>query len=198
MKKAYYTIISILLLAINSYGQCLCGYLQLQIHIDDLNFKGDNSNYEFIPIENPKKSLANSRTRSLKKSDFTNDTLNLYFSTGAGIKKLKIEIKNKHKASSMQLTLLNMTYDNAYFIDLTSYIPDDYIFDWNKINACQSQNKTSRIVECEGMAFIQLNLQTKNSNFNNNIIKVVDLEYFLNKNDNSAKKRSTNRNKRKN
>ena len=83
----------------------------------------------------------------------------------------------------MQITILNMIYDNDYLIDLSKFTSGNYIFDWKKIDACQAHNKTSRIVECEGMKFIQLDLQTKNVNFNNNKIKVQDLEYFINKSD---------------
>jgi len=185
MKKAIYiTIIIFLLFSLNSYGQCLCGNIQLKIPIDDLSYKNDNSNYELIVIEKPERFSYDSKI--LNKSYFSNDTLNLNFSTGFGINKLKIELKNRVNATSMQITLLNMTYDNDYLIDLSKFISGNYTFDWKKIDACQSQNKTSQIVECQEMIFLQLDLQTKNLNFNNNKIKVPDLNYFLDKNDHSA------------
>jgi hypothetical protein len=191
MKKAHYIIIIVIILfGLNSYGQCLCGNIQLQMSIDDLSFRNDSSNYELIIIEKPERLSFDSRI--LNKSYFSNDTLNLNFSTGTGIKKLKIELKNKINASSMQLTILNMAYDNNYFIDLSKFISGNYIFDWEKIDACQTQNKTSRIVECQGMKFVQLDLQSEGLIFNHNKIKPLLLENFSNKNDDLIKTGNNN------
>lgn len=184
MKKGILiTIFTTFLFSLSSYGQCLCGEIELKVCIDDLSFKNDNSNYELKLIEKPKFLSLHSKT--LTKKYFSQDTLKLTFRTGPGINKLKIELKNNKNASSMQITILNMIYDNDYFIDLSKFTSGNYSFDWEKINACQTLNRTSKLVECEDIEFIQLNLGTKNSKFNINKIKVQDLKCFLNKENNA-------------
>lgn len=185
MKKAFYiTILIIFSFGSISYSQCLCGDAELKVLINDLSFENENSNYELIVIEKPKKIAFD--TKILTKRYFSRDTLKLKFGTGAGINKLKIELKNKTNASSMRITILNMTYDNDYYIDLSQFTSGDYIFNWEKIDSCQSLHRTSTIVECKGMKFAQINLQKTNSRFNNNEIKVLDLKYFRNKDNNSS------------
>jgi len=164
----------------NSFGQCLCGKFEIQIYFDDLVFLNGNSNYELKFLEKPK-SIHYTSGR-LKETVFSKDTLKISLSTDAGIQKLVIQLKNIHSKSTMNLAITNMTYDNYYFIDVGNYIKGNYRFNWDIINKCQSENKTNKSVNCNGIKFKQLELLSMkeiNSGFNHNKIKVADINSFL-------------------
>lgn len=166
-----------------SNGQCLCGKLEIQICFDDLIFSNGNSNYELSFLEKPK--FIHHTTGILKENAFSKDTLKIILPTENGIQKLVIQLKNTLTKSSMNLTIKSMYYDNDYFIDIGNYVEGHYIFDWQKINRCQSQNKTTKIVDCEGMEFKQLLLLSEKTligDFNHNKIKVLKLNSFLQNN----------------
>ena len=60
--------------------------------------------------------------------------------TGGGIDKLTFSIRNNKTNAEMIITIINMTYDNPYFIDLTRFSSGHYFFDWRKIDKCQKEN----------------------------------------------------------
>ena len=183
MKKILLIIFLIILNLPNSYGQCLCGKFEIQINFDDLNFSNGNSNYELNFFEKP--NFIHYPGGLLKKNAFSKDTLKVVLPTNSGIQKLVIQLKNIVTKSTMNLTITNMTYDNDYFIDFGKYLEGNYLFDWNRINKCQSKNKNTKIVECEGMEFEQLVLLSEkpmSGSFNHNKISVYNSNSFINPN----------------
>lgn len=180
MKNILLIICIFILYTSNIYAQCLCGKLEIQICLDDLNFTNGNSNYELKILEKPTWFTKSGGT--LKNSAFSNDTLKIVIPTESGIQKLILQLKNTTTKASMEFTILNMQYDNDYFIDLGHFTSGNYTFDWTKINTCQSKNKTQKIVDCDEMVFQQLVLLSEKpmtGNFNHNKIRVVDLNSFL-------------------
>mgnify|MGYP001800048999 CR=1 FL=1 len=179
MIKRFFLIFLAIVNAPNTFGQCLCGKLEIQKYVADLNFEEDKSNYELQFLEKP--TWVPDLKRVLGRKAFSNNTLNLVVPTHQGINKLVIRLKNTITKSSMYLTLTNIIYDNDYFVEIEQYSSGKYLFDWKKINRCQSKNRTINIVDCEGMKFQQLELIEEKpilGNFNHNKIKVANLSSF--------------------
>lgn len=181
--QVYKKIITILIVLVATnvslFSQCLCAFVKFTIVLEDLYFTSDSSNYSIeTTIMYPGNPSEYSR-RITKKSHLEKDTLFFQFPTGGGINTLQFLIKNHTAETEMVITVLNMRYDNPYFIDLGRFTQGSYLFDWRKINQCQGQNPLDNIVDCENMKFYQLQLKDDaGSSFNHNKIKPFCLEYF--------------------
>lgn len=173
----YLNILSILLILINSslFSQCLCGKLELRIQLKNLEIIDDLSNHS-IKIVNSQKFYGTEYYYKISSMNLMKDTLIYFFPTENGIDTMIVMIINDDTKEKMAISFLNMTYDNPYFIDLGIFHPGNYVFDWEKIDKCQTNNPSHTIIECDDMKFFQL--QLKDGYFNHNRIKPYNLEYF--------------------
>ncbi|RQO30816.1 hypothetical protein DBR32_08835 [Taibaiella sp. KBW10] len=111
------------------------------------------------------------------------DTAFFQFNTGSGIETLVFSITHKKTKKVMSVTILNMFHDITYFIDLTTFTPGHFLFDWRQINQCQKEHKTKVLVNCKGQKFYQLELVDEKSTtwpkgFVHNSIKPFKLSFF--------------------
>ena len=166
----------------NLYSQCMCGKIKFRLILTDLEFKNDETNYLIKTIVAPN-FLSDEKGKKFKKSEISGDTVNFQFSTHGGIDTLTFSIKNLTTKTEMLITVLNMTYDNPYFIDLTIFSSGHFFFDWRKIDKCQKENLTTELIECDGIKFYQLQLVNKkdinwNVGFVHNKIRPFDIYLF--------------------
>jgi hypothetical protein len=181
----YRSLIIIVVFAITSgnlFSQCLCSEIKFQLILSDLKFKKNSSNYSTKIITAPD-FLKMEKWKKIKKMEINGDTLNFQFRTQGGIDTLTFTIINNKTNDEMIITVINMTYDNPYFIDLTTFSSGHYFFDWQKINKCQKEKPTIEFINCDGMKFYQLQLKTEKEisllgNFVHNKIKPYDLKQF--------------------
>lgn len=177
------TIIIFVVLAIiisNMFSQCLCSEVKFRLILSNLEYRKDVSNYSIKTIAAPD-FIKIDTWRNFNKTEIKGDTLNLEFKTGGGIDTLIFIIRDNKTNGKMIITVVNMTYDNPYFIDLTTFSCGDYFFDWQKINKCQEENKTIKFIECEEMKFYQLQMETEKEYtlpFVHNRIRPYTLKFF--------------------
>jgi len=163
----------------NLFSQCFCSEIKFQLILPDLKLK---KNYSIKTIVAPNFTKIEN-WRNIKKVEIKGDTLNFQFMTGGGIDTLIFAIRNNKTNAEMIITIINMTYDNPYFINLIRFSSGHYFFDWQKIDKCQKENLTNELIDCDGMKFYQLQLKTAKEfslpgSFVHNKIKPYNLKYF--------------------
>ena len=169
-KKIVITLIIVMATSISLSAQCFCGRMRFRVVLDSLCFIGDSANYSFeTTIVGSWRRLPTNyimpNIQINKESNIKKDTLSFQFGTGSGRDTLQFVIKNHTTNAEMIITVLYMTHDNLYFIDLGHFTQGNYLFDWDKIDRCQTENPADNIVECDGMKFYQL--QLKNGDYFN-------------------------------
>lgn len=169
----------IILLSSISYSQCLCSEIKFKLQLkDDVSHYSIKVDYapEFILIKN---------WRKFNEYEVKGRTVNFQYETQGGVDSLVFVLKNNETNENMKVTVLNMTYDNPYFIDMTTFTMGDYLFDWKKINECQRKFPTKILIKCKKIKFYQLQLRSikelKDNNFVINKIKPLKLKYFKRK-----------------
>ncbi|HTN18274.1 MAG TPA: hypothetical protein VL092_11370 [Chitinophagaceae bacterium] len=143
-----------LLFTQQSGAQCLCADMRFRIVVPGLQYREGQTNYRLHTL-----------TRDIGfgndhfyPSQIKGDTLSFSYPTGGGIDTLIFRIESPNRGKYMQVYVLNMHYDIDYFIDLTTFTPGAYLFDWASIGACQQAQRKDTLVHCEGAGFLQLKL----------------------------------------
>lgn len=152
--------------------------LQFQLILSNLKFKKDCSNYSIKTIVAPyhPQTAGIWKWRNFKPAEIKGDTLSLGFDTRFGIDTLIFAIRNNKTNAKMTITVLNFSYNEIYFIDLTKFSPGHYFIDWRKIDKCQRENPCTELIDCDGMKFYQA--QEEEASFFCNKIRLYDLKRF--------------------
>lgn len=175
--KKLFLLIIILISSI-SYSQCLCSEIKFKLQLKD-----DVSNYS-IQVNNAPEFISTKNWRKFMEYEVKGRIVNFQYETQGGIDTLVFVLKNIKTNENMKVTVLNMTYDNPYFIDMKTFTKGDYLFDWKKINDCQRKNIANKLVKCKKMKFYQLEpkiekvFYSKKNIFSVNKIKVYKLKCF--------------------
>lgn len=157
-------------------SQCLCSNIKFSLVLTDLKVKNKTSNYS-IKILKPNGFLTE-KERNFTIEELKCDTVNFQFPTGGGIDTLTFIIKNITLNKEMKVTVTHMTYDNPYYIDLTTFTDGNFVFDWLTIGKCQRENLSETLIECDGRKLYQLQLKTDKEHFCHNKIKPFELKDY--------------------
>jgi hypothetical protein len=181
MKKYCCILFCLIVLSIRIQAQCFCSEISFRILLKDKVSLNGESNYS-IKIVSPK-SLSGKIDRKIYRNEINGDSTKFQIPTGGGIDTLVFLINNLSEKTEMKVTNLHMTYDNPYFIDLTSFRPGSFLFDWQKIDKCQKENISKEFVECDKQKFYQLELVNAKdiywpNGFVHNKIRPQELDFF--------------------
>ena len=145
--------------------------------LTDLKILNSEANYSIIASGNSRY-INSDKEVQFKKSDLKGDTVNFQFNTGPGIDTLTFTVTNITSKAKMIVTVTHLHYDNHYFIDLTTFKPGQFFFDWDKIDECQSNNFDQKLIQCEGKMLYQLKLKARPGDLGSNEIRPLDIKQF--------------------
>ncbi|MCP4179667.1 MAG: hypothetical protein GY756_18060 [bacterium] len=174
MRKYFLILILLKLIVFNSSAQCLCGDVRFKIKMPDLKIENNDAK-SLINIAYPEGIFYN---KEEMKVNYNLDTLNIRYPTGGGIVKITFEIKNYTTNEVMSITFLNMIHDSYYNIDLTSFQPGHFIFDWLEICRCQLNNPSKGITDCNDKEFYTFDFKGSNEYYVYTNLKLLNLEMY--------------------
>ncbi len=158
-------------------SQCLCGTYEFDIELQEVEFNNQVSNYSITIVKDSTTIIF--KNKLLGESDLKDNQLHLDIATGGGINTLQILIQRIDTPQTMQITTLHMGYDNPYHLDIATFTPGNYTFDWSKISKCQRNHIGDQIIDCNGMKFIQLKPELYGiGQFIHNDIRPIDMASF--------------------
>ncbi|MBL7713441.1 MAG: hypothetical protein JNL13_13300 [Chitinophagaceae bacterium] len=143
-----------LLTAWSVQAQCLCADMRFRLVLPGLQFRDGQTNYRIRTVT-PERALS---FNHFDPAQITGDTVRFSIPTGGGIDSLVFTLSFPDKSLEMNICVLHMHYDIDYFIDLTTFAPGTYLFDWEAIGACQQQHREGSLVHCGDSSFHQLKL----------------------------------------
>lgn len=156
---------------------CPCNDIQFQLILPNVKLKKDSANYAIKMIGDYfNRANVGGRWRNFEKAEIKKNVLRFALDTKSGVDTLKFVIRNDRTNAEMIITVTNIIFDTAYFIDLTKFSPGHYFIDWQKIDTCQRENPCTELIDCDGMKFYQV--QEEEASFFCNKIKLYDLEGF--------------------
>ena len=168
----------------NLYSQCLCSEIKFRLVLPNFISNNAQPNYLIKTLTPNFIKKNNELSFDNIKSSLNGDTVDFQCRTGGGIDTLSFVIKNITTKDEMIVTVVHMTYDNPYFIDLTTFTIGHFLFDWTMLNKCQKENLNTELVEFGNLKFYQLELVNKTdiywpNGFVHNKIRPLDLKLFL-------------------
>lgn len=143
-----------LLTAWSVQAQCLCADMRFRLVLPGLQFRDGQTNYRIRTVT-PERALY---LNHFDPAQISGDTVRFSYPTGAGIDSLVFTLSAPDKRPEMKIYILHLHYDIDYFIDLTTFTPGAYLFDWQQIGACQQQYREDSLVNCGASSFLQLKL----------------------------------------
>lgn len=139
-------------MAWSATAQCLCADMRFRLVLPGLKYRNGQTNYRIHTIT-PEASL---RADRFFPAQIKGDTVSFSYPTGAGIDSLVFIITPPDRQLGMKVCVLQMHYDIDYFIDLTTFTPGDYLFDWKQIGTCQQRYREDTLLFCGRTKFLQL------------------------------------------
>jgi hypothetical protein len=176
-KKMYYISVLFILFSLNLNAQCFCSEIKFRMYLPDIVITKHETNYSIRVIEAPE-FITDVDQRRFNETEIENDSVKFEFRTASGIEKLIFTIKNDNTGKEMKVIVSHMDFDNPYMIDLTTFTPGTYAFNWTPIDACQHEHKFKELINCDGMIFYQLEINRKYIPVLNKI-RPYDLNLFL-------------------
>lgn len=159
-------------------AQCFCADIYFQLAVKDLQFKGKAANFSFELLEFVG-SGGGKRPFHRIKNDIQDDTLRFSYPTGGGINLLKFALHHKDQDKSMIISVKNLSYDLPYHMDLRSFKPGSYLFDWDMISTCMYENPQQKKIKCEGKSFELASRMVENGPVIKGIFRIRKHKDFL-------------------
>jgi len=190
MKKFILSIL-LLIFALSLQAQCMCADLYITVPLPDVKIKKNKSNYQIQII---KKYTFRDDIEKLPEQNFpveflnsyhfrpAKDTLHYNFATGGGLAELTFKIIRLEDNAEMQITALNMTYDNPYELIFDKFTAGNFVFNWSEIDSCQRENIDNLQIICNGKRLEQdrlLNEGERKYSFMRNLVKVSHPQDFI-------------------
>jgi hypothetical protein len=176
IKKKILSAIFFILISRNLFSQCFCSEIKFRLYLPDIILTKHEANYSIRVIEAPE-FITDTVQRRFNENEIEKDSVKFEFRTASGIEKLIFILKNDNTGKEMKVIVTHMNFDNPYMIDLTTFTPGTYAFDWTSIEECQQEHKNKELINCDGMIFYQLEINRKYIPINNKI-RPYDLNLF--------------------
>lgn len=154
-------------------AQCLCGHARFRLVLPGLKPKGKQRNYTIRTLTGDELF----KRDSFFTSEINGDTVNFGYSTHAGMDTLSFVIESPDK-KKMTVTSLHLHYDINYTIDLITFTPGSFLFDWTKIGGCLKEQRDSILVQCGQTSFYLLEKAKPEQYFVPRHIRPSDLMLF--------------------
>jgi hypothetical protein len=158
MQKKSLLLCSLLIATWPLQAQCFCADMRFRLILPGLKYENRHTNYTIRTLQ-----PGNAFREDLYPSEIKGDTVHFSYPTQGGIDSLVLLIGSPDRKRSMQLSVLHMHFDIDYFIDLTTFTPGHFLFDWAEIGACQQQQREQSLIACGQTMFYQLKLVDKNN-----------------------------------
>lgn len=171
MKWTPLLILVFIFTGLKTYSQCFCAEIKFQLLVPGAEDTKKKSNYRLVTVLPKEKS-------TLSKFQYQGDTVYFEFATGGGMEELFFIVEHLPTKKRMEITVKNINYDTPYSIDLTTFTPGHFCFDWENIEDCQKDHRNDSIVDCRGTKFYHSPFMHYGELMVNHRIKPFDLSYF--------------------
>jgi len=156
-------------------AQCLCADAQFKVLLPGLKHDGKKSNYIIRTLVDD---VMFREQQSFFPSEIKGDTAIFSYPTGGGLDSLSFIIESPDEEKRMKITALHMHYDIDYTIDLITFTPGSFLFDWSIIEACLEKQRNTSLIRCGNIRFYQMENPKHDGHFIPRNIRPVDLMLF--------------------